>query len=145
MALSGTCIQGHPRSVRHDSACCDDTVFCASCSTARSWLSKLLIDILAITYRFLEVFIAEVHRLRTAAIIRGYSPKWLPQAKIAGQMIGTLFIRSYERAERVYCAMKMRGYQGIYPSSPLSSWKGIEAFALCLVVIFFLAFRIVSR
>ena len=105
----------------------------------------LLIDMLAITYRFLEVFITEIHRLRTAAIIRGYSPRWLPQAKIAGQMIGTVFVRSYERAERVYCAMKMRGYQGTYPSSPLSSWKGLEAFALCLVVMVFLAFRIVSR
>jgi cobalt/nickel transport system permease protein len=32
--------------------------------------------------------------------------------KTMGNMIGMLFIRSYERAERIYAAMLSRGYNG---------------------------------
>jgi len=34
------------------------------------------------------------------------------QLKTMGNMIGTLFVRSYERGERVYSAMLARGYNG---------------------------------
>jgi cobalt/nickel transport system permease protein len=34
------------------------------------------------------------------------------QAKVVGNMVGALFIRSYERSERVYLAMQSRGYTG---------------------------------
>jgi cobalt/nickel transport system permease protein len=34
------------------------------------------------------------------------------QAKTVGAMIGSLFIRSYERGERVYAAMAARGFDG---------------------------------
>ena len=34
------------------------------------------------------------------------------QIKTVGNMIGTLFIRSYERGERVYASMVARGFDG---------------------------------
>ena len=34
------------------------------------------------------------------------------RAKVAGYMVGQLFLRSYERSDRVYNAMLARGYQG---------------------------------
>ncbi|MFN8419569.1 MAG: energy-coupling factor transporter transmembrane component T [Anaerolineae bacterium] len=40
----------------------------------------------------------------------GGSLRW--RAQVAGGMIGNLFLRSYERSERVYAAMLSRGYQG---------------------------------
>jgi cobalt/nickel transport system permease protein len=34
------------------------------------------------------------------------------RARVAGHMVGQLFLRSYERSDRVYAAMLSRGYRG---------------------------------
>ena len=34
------------------------------------------------------------------------------RAKVLGGMIGSLFLRSYERSERIYAAMLSRGFDG---------------------------------
>ena len=40
----------------------------------------------------------------------GGSIRW--RAKVTGQMVGSLFVRSMERSERVFAAMQSRGYAG---------------------------------
>ncbi len=92
----------------------------------------LFVDMLALTYRYIFVLTEEASRLRRAAIARGYKPKWLPQSIIIGRLIGSLFIRSYERAERVYNAMRLRGYNGEV-SEPNSVSLSIRQ-KVCLVV-----------
>jgi cobalt/nickel transport system permease protein len=57
----------------------------------------------------------EVRRMRVARISRGYDPRWIWQARAVAASAGTLFIRSYERGERVYLAMVSRGYSGAMP------------------------------
>jgi cobalt/nickel transport system permease protein len=55
---------------------------------------------------------------------------------IIGNIIGLLFIRTYERGERVYQAMLSRGYQGI-PSVekvPAGGRRDILALTLTLIV-----------
>lgn len=68
--------------------------------------------------RYLEVIAGELGRMRTAMTARGYDPRWLWQARPIASSAGTLFIRSYERGERIYEAMLSRGYNG---SMPLAS------------------------
>ena len=46
---------------------------------------------------------------------RGYDPRWLWQVRGMAASAGTLFVRSYERGERVYLAMLARGYDGTMP------------------------------
>ena len=58
---------------------------------------------------------------------RGSDPRWLWQAKATAASAGTLFIRSYERGERVYLAMASRGYEGTLPmvedhTAPVDQW-----------------------
>jgi cobalt/nickel transport system permease protein len=65
--------------------------------------------------RYLEVVTGEVRRMRTAMTARGYDPRWLAQAKPIAAGAGALFIRSYERGERVHDAMLARGYTGAMP------------------------------
>ncbi|MHB0958644.1 MAG: cobalt ECF transporter T component CbiQ [Pirellulaceae bacterium] len=77
----------------------------------------ILVDTLTLTYRYLFVLIEEATRLRRAAAARGYRPRWLGQALLIGRLIGQLFMRSYERAERVYDAMVQRGYRGQMPTA----------------------------
>lgn len=66
--------------------------------------------------RYLEVIAGELSRMRTAMTARGYDPRWLSQARPIAASAGTLFVRSYERGERVYDAMLSRGYNGVMPA-----------------------------
>jgi cobalt/nickel transport system permease protein len=65
--------------------------------------------------RYLEVIAGELRRMRVAMTARGYDPRWLWQAKPIATSAGALFIRSYERGERVHSAMAARGYDGVMP------------------------------
>lgn len=66
--------------------------------------------------RYLEVIADELKRMRIAMTARGYDPRWLWQAKPIAASTGALFVRSYERGERVYDAMVARGFSGEMPS-----------------------------
>ncbi len=79
----------------------------------------ILTTIIAFLYRYLFVLTDEVMRLlraresRSAALPglkSGGSLFW--RARVAGNMAGQLFLRSYERSDRIYNAMLARGYQG---------------------------------
>jgi len=65
--------------------------------------------------RYLVVVSNELGRMRTAMTARGYDPRWLWQARPIAASAGALFIRSYERGERVHAAMVSRGYTGTMP------------------------------
>lgn len=65
--------------------------------------------------RYLEVVAAEMARMRTAMTARGYDPRWLAQTRPIASSAGALFVRSYERGERVHSAMLARGFDGTLP------------------------------
>ena len=80
---------------------------------------SILTTIIAFLYRYLFVLADEVSRLLRAREARsaaaagsrsGGSVAW--RARVAGNMAGQLFLRSYERSDRVYNAMLARGYAG---------------------------------
>lgn len=75
----------------------------------------LLIAILASMYRYLGVLIEEFSAMRKAAVSRNLlgGKRW--QRLVIGNMIGSLFIRTYERGDRIHQAMLSRGYQGLPP------------------------------
>ncbi|MDD3288057.1 MAG: cobalt ECF transporter T component CbiQ [Alphaproteobacteria bacterium] len=105
----------------------------------------LFIDILSLTYRYMFVLIDESMRLKRAAFARGYSPRWLPQAVIIGQQIGNLFVRSYNRAETIYGAMRLRGYDGSMPSKNTASFGLSDVAVLAVVVPSIIAVRLFVR
>ena len=73
---------------------------------------RILTAILSFTYRYIFVIVDEMQRMRRARDSRGWRGRWLWEARVIGHMIASLFLRSYERGERVYAAMLARGYQG---------------------------------
>lgn len=82
-------------------------------------LPRLLITVIAFLYRYMFVLTDEVMRLLRArqsrsAILPGRRGGGgiLWRAQTAGNMVGQLFLRSYERSDRIYNAMLSRGYQG---------------------------------
>lgn len=76
----------------------------------------VLTSIASFMIRYLEVIAGELGRMRVAMTARGYSPGWIGQAKPIASSAGALFIRSYERGERVYDAMLARGFTGTMPA-----------------------------
>ena len=72
----------------------------------------VLTMLLSFMYRYIFVLTDELMRMRQARDSRSFGGSRLWQIKTAGRMIGSLFIRSYERGERVYAAMAARGFDG---------------------------------
>ena len=82
---------------------------------SRLRVPAVLTMIAAFMVRYLELLAGEVRRLRIAMASRGYAPRWLWQARPVATSAGALFVRSYERGERVHAAMLSRGYTGVMP------------------------------
>lgn len=95
----------------------------------------LLVATFASMYRYIGVLIGEFNAMRRAAVSRGLmgSNRW--QRLVIGNMMGSLFIRTYDRGERVYQAMLARGYQGVIPLEQIPSGGRRDLVALTLTLI----------
>lgn len=67
--------------------------------------------------RYIDVVAHDLHHMRIARLSRGDDPRWLWQARGVAATGGALFIRTYERGERVHLAMRARGYDGTLPAA----------------------------
>ena len=78
-------------------------------------MPDLLVQIMAFMLRYLDVVTADLGRMLTAMRSRGCDPRSPRHWPALGRSLGALFIRSYERGERVHLAMLSRGYTGELP------------------------------
>lgn len=72
---------------------------------------KILIMLLGFMYRYIFLLLDETMRMKRAYNSRYFGGHTLKQIKIIGNMIASLFIRTYERGESVYMAMCSRGFE----------------------------------
>ena len=71
----------------------------------------ILVTTLALMYRYLFVLVEETERMNRARRSRTFRrQRWWEWKTLAG-VIGQLFVRSTERAERIYSAMCARGWK----------------------------------
>jgi cobalt/nickel transport system permease protein len=73
-------------------------------------IPKPVVGIASFMVRYGEVLAGDLRRMRIARLSRGDDPRWLWQITGIARTSGALFVRSYERGERVYIAMLARGY-----------------------------------
>lgn len=81
-------------------------------------LPQILVSIVSFMYRYLAVLLDEGARMLRAREARsaaadgggGGSVRW--RAAVTGRMVGSLFLRAYERSERIYAAMQARDFEG---------------------------------
>jgi len=78
-------------------------------------LPSTLIAILSFMVRYLSVVSDDLHRMRIARESRGYTGGRAGHLKAVAAGVGALFVRSFERGERVHLAMQARGYTGRMP------------------------------
>lgn len=93
---------------------------------------SILTLILGFIYRYFFVFLDEILSVKRAVESRGYRGRWIWQVKTLGRMLGQLFLRTYERSERVYLGMTARGFQG--PSRTLNPSRMRRADYLFLIL-----------
>ena len=111
-------------------------------------LPATLVAILSFMVRYLSVVSDDLHRMRIARESRGYTGGRLGHLKAVAGGVGALFVRSFERGERVHLAMRSRGYTGRMPllsSEGASSTQWVEGLAISLgAVVVAIAARVVS-
>jgi cobalt/nickel transport system permease protein len=77
--------------------------------TAR--MPALLVTTLALMYRYVFVLVDEAQRMQRARASRTFSSRRTRTWRTLSTVVSQLFIRSSERAERIYAAMCARGWQ----------------------------------
>jgi cobalt/nickel transport system permease protein len=93
---------------------------------------RVITSIMGFMIRYLDVIVGEWNRMRVALRSRAYRPRSFRNARPLAAASGALFVRSYERGERVYLAMLSRGYRGEMPElaqggAAAAHWLGAAA------------------
>ena len=78
---------------------------------------RILVMIAGFMIRYLDTVSGELSRLQVARISRGDDPHWLWQARAAASTAGALFVRTFERGERIQQSMLARGFTGSFPAT----------------------------
>ena len=105
---------------------------------------KILCLQLIMTYRYLSVLISEAMSMSTAYSLRAPNQKGI-NLKDMGSFIGQLILRSFDRAERVYQAMKCRGFDGVSYGRKRGSFclsDGIYTMLMVLSMVFLRFFNL---
>jgi cobalt/nickel transport system permease protein len=76
-------------------------------------MPKILSLQLGMTYRYIAVLLEAAVSMFTAYILRASNQKGIKMQDM-GSFLGQMILRSFDQAERIYQAMKCRGFQGVY-------------------------------
>jgi len=80
-------------------------------------MPSLLVQIMTFMLRYMNVITDEMERMKVARLSRGFEERGIRDWKFIAGTAGALFVRSYERGERVHTSMIARGYEGELPKT----------------------------
>ena len=105
---------------------------------------RLLTVIAGFMYRYVFVIADEARRMRAALAARAYRPRHLGHVAALGRMVTALFLRSYERGERVYLAMLARGYAGAMPRLAVLAFRRADSVFLAALALTLIPVRVAA-
>ncbi len=73
---------------------------------------RIFIILISFMYRYMYMFLKVAKDMEKARELRNFGKNRWTQIKAYANIIGLLFIKAYERGERVYDAMLLRGFNG---------------------------------
>jgi cobalt/nickel transport system permease protein len=83
---------------------------------SRLGVPEVVGQMVLLSYRYLHVFRHEARRMASGMQVRGFRKRTdLHTLRAVANFLGMLFVRSFERTERVFDAMRARGYKGHFP------------------------------
>lgn len=104
---------------------------------ARLHVPEKLVHLLLFTVRYLDVISREYKAMRKAMKARAFVPRNnLHTWRTFGYLVGMLLVRSLERSERIYAAMKCRGYCGKLYLFDTLKWQSRDTVLVAIVVLF---------
>jgi cobalt/nickel transport system permease protein len=103
---------------------------------------RVFVLIVSFMYRYSFVFADELERMQKAMAARNYRARWLWNVPTLGHVLASLFLRSFNRGERVYVAMLSRGYDGRISLAVPTPFGGAECLFLALTLAAALAVRV---
>jgi cobalt/nickel transport system permease protein len=85
------------------------------------------------TYRYLHVISEEYARMMDVAALRGFAPATDRRTyRTYGALVAMVLVRAYDRSQRVYQAMVLRGFQGTFPSLQRFNFRKADGLFLVL-------------
>jgi cobalt/nickel transport system permease protein len=83
---------------------------------SRIGVPEIVGQMVLLSYRYLHVFRDEARRMSSGMQVRGFRKRTdLKTLRALASFLGMLFVRSFDRTERVFDAMRARGYRGRFP------------------------------
>ena len=84
-------------------------------------LPKAIVDMTLLSYRYLEELGETLNTMQKAIKLRGFNSHQFNRRylQVVASLVGSLFVRSYERSNRIYHAMILRGYGSNYNQNNL--------------------------
>jgi cobalt/nickel transport system permease protein len=96
-------------------------------------LPTIMVQIASFMLRYVNVISDEMERMKIARQSRGFDATGVKHWKVIATSAAALFIRSYERGERVHLAMLSRGFDGELPHTEVKS-VGARAWFIALTI-----------
>ena len=97
-------------------------------------MPSIVTSIAGFMVRYIDVILSDWSRMRTAMASRGHDARWITQVGPMARTLGVMFVRTYERGERVYLSMRSRGYTGTMPASAIPRTHAAEWIVGCALV-----------
>ncbi|MDR0402842.1 MAG: cobalt ECF transporter T component CbiQ [Treponema sp.] len=97
---------------------------------------------LMLCYRYIAVLLEEAQAMYTACILRSTGKR--AAIKDMGPLLGTLLLRGLDRADRVYNAMRCRGFRGTFfaERKTLKAADIVYCAVVCAAAVFFRFFNV---
>jgi cobalt/nickel transport system permease protein len=99
----------------------------------RLHMPRALTSTLSFMIRYFDLIADDMRRMKVARLSRGHDPRWLWQVRAVATSAGALFVRTYERGERVHLAMLSRGFTGSLPGTDEASVPAVDWLAALTV------------
>jgi cobalt/nickel transport system permease protein len=104
-------------------------------------IPKIFVLQILLTYRYISVLIEELYTMQRAYLLRAPKQHGINHS-VWGSFAGQLIIRTFERAQRVYQSMSLRGFTGEYNTGDISKLCFKDLVYLLIWSLFFIIARI---
>lgn len=108
-------------------------------------MPRIVTSIVGFAVRYVDIVGADFRRMRIALASRGYRGRSLSAWGVYARSIGSLFVGTYERGERVYLAMLSRAYHGAMPPADAEAVPSLHWVTAGLIVASAASVMLVSR
>ena len=114
------------------------TVFSLVHALTHMGIPDKLVHLFFFCYRYIAVIHEEYTRLRVALKMRAFRARTdIHTYRTVAYMLGMLFVRTYERSQRIYQAMLLRGFTGTFYTLDhfhmrRTDWLALVGFTLCV-------------